>query len=258
MTLDLLWTDVCFLFLFVVVTAFTLNGLRKPPIRRAFSQIFSSAISVSAAVVLLFFIIIAVLDCIHLKAAGSQEAFSVLDKILSPLGTVYEKTYSAPLSLTLYTSETTLKDGKAVQIYPRLSYPPKSLQSAEDVHHFVQKVLESSVLIAVVMVALLWAGVQLFRKCFTTFRTLRPSKAALSGYITLMISLSILIASFWLSRYLHVLGTGKIGQDVLFYAVKSIRTGMIIGTLTTLFMMPLALGFGIAAGYFGGVVDDVI
>lgn len=49
-----------------------------------------------------------------------------------------------------------------------------------------------------------------------------------------------------------------IGQDIFYYAVKSIHTGLIIGTLTTLFMLPLALIFGISAGYFGGFIDDVI
>ena len=34
-------------------------------------------------------------------------------------------------------------------------------------------------------------------------------------------------------------GTDKAGQDVLYLALKSIRTGMIIGTLTTLIVTPL-------------------
>lgn len=54
------------------------------------------------------------------------------------------------------------------------------------------------------------------------------------------------------------MGTGKIGQDIFYYTIKSIRTGLIIGILTTLFMMPLALLLGISAGYFGGWVDDII
>ena len=56
----------------------------------------------------------------------------------------------------------------------------------------------------------------------------------------------------------HVLGTDKVGQDVLYLALKSIRTGLVIGTVTTLVMLPFALFFGIAAGYLRGWVDDVI
>jgi peptide/nickel transport system permease protein len=56
----------------------------------------------------------------------------------------------------------------------------------------------------------------------------------------------------------HVLGTDKVGQDVLYLTLKSIRTALVIGTLTTLVMLPFALVLGIAAGYFGGWIDDAI
>jgi len=56
----------------------------------------------------------------------------------------------------------------------------------------------------------------------------------------------------------HVFGTDKVGQDVLFSTLKSIRTGLVIGTLTTLVMLPFALLLGIMAGYFRGWVDDAI
>ena len=49
-------------------------------------------------------------------------------------------------------------------------------------------------------------------------------------------------------RYYHVLGTDKVGQDVLYQALKSIRTGLVIGTLTTLVMLPFALLLGIIGG----------
>jgi peptide/nickel transport system permease protein len=56
----------------------------------------------------------------------------------------------------------------------------------------------------------------------------------------------------------HVLGTDKVGQDVLYLSLKSVRTGLLIGTLTTLIMLPMAVFLGILAGYVGGWVDDVI
>jgi len=56
----------------------------------------------------------------------------------------------------------------------------------------------------------------------------------------------------------HLLGTDKVGQDVLYLSLKSIRTGLLIGTLTTLVLLPFAIVMGMAAGYFGGWVDDVI
>jgi peptide/nickel transport system permease protein len=56
----------------------------------------------------------------------------------------------------------------------------------------------------------------------------------------------------------HVLGTDRVGNDVLYMGLKGVRTGMIIGAFTTLLVIPFALLFGIVAGYFGGWVDDVI
>jgi peptide/nickel transport system permease protein len=61
-----------------------------------------------------------------------------------------------------------------------------------------------------------------------------------------------------LSGYYHVFGTDKVGEDVFYQAVKSIRTGLVIGTLTTLIMLPMAIIFGILAGFFRGWVDDII
>ena len=50
----------------------------------------------------------------------------------------------------------------------------------------------------------------------------------------------------------HLLGTDRIGQDVFCQACKSIRTGIIIGLLTTILAVPLRLSSGTAAGYYGG------
>jgi hypothetical protein len=37
----------------------------------------------------------------------------------------------------------------------------------------------------------------------------------------------------------HVFGTDKVGQDVLYLTLKSIRTGLVIGTITTWPCCPL-------------------
>jgi peptide/nickel transport system permease protein len=78
------------------------------------------------------------------------------------------------------------------------------------------------------------------------------------GLITFFLCIGLIILSYRLSRHLHVLGTGKIGEDILYYSIKSIRTGLVIGTLTTIFMLPLALILGVSAGYLGGWIDDLV
>jgi peptide/nickel transport system permease protein len=56
----------------------------------------------------------------------------------------------------------------------------------------------------------------------------------------------------------HVLGTDIRGRDVLHLALKGARVALLIGGLTSLIVIPLALFFGISAGYFGGRIDDAV
>jgi peptide/nickel transport system permease protein len=49
-----------------------------------------------------------------------------------------------------------------------------------------------------------------------------------------------------------------VGGDVLYASLKSIRTGVLIGLLTTLVTLPLAIFLGVSAGYFRGWIDDLI
>ncbi len=73
--------------------------------------------------------------------------------------------------------------------------------------------------------------------------------------LTIIITICIICS---LSQNYHVFGTDKVGQDVLYQSLKSIRTGLVIGTLTTLVMLPFAIVMGLMAGYFRGWIDDVI
>lgn len=64
------------------------------------------------------------------------------------------------------------------------------------------------------------------------------------------------VAALW--PWYHVLGTDRTGNDVLYQALKSIRTAVVIGSLSTMATLPLAIALGILAGYFKGWVDDLI
>lgn len=56
----------------------------------------------------------------------------------------------------------------------------------------------------------------------------------------------------------HPLGTDIIGRDVLYLALKGARVALLIGGITSLIAIPLALLFGVGAGYFGGRFDDFV
>jgi peptide/nickel transport system permease protein len=61
-----------------------------------------------------------------------------------------------------------------------------------------------------------------------------------------------------LMGHYHVFGTDRTGNDVLVQALKSVRTAFVIGTLSTLATVPLALVLGVLAGYLKGWVDEVV
>ncbi len=76
------------------------------------------------------------------------------------------------------------------------------------------------------------------------------------GTLTLVIVLAAVIIA--LSREYHVFGTDRTGNDLLYVVLKSIRTALVIGTMSTLVTMPIAVGLGIVAGYLRGWIDEAI
>ncbi len=56
----------------------------------------------------------------------------------------------------------------------------------------------------------------------------------------------------------HWLGTDILGRDVLMQALRGARVALLVGGLTSLIAIPLALLFGVAAGYRGGRIDDAV
>ena len=56
----------------------------------------------------------------------------------------------------------------------------------------------------------------------------------------------------------HWLGTDILGRDVFLQALRGARVALLVGGFTSLIAIPLALLFGVAAGYRGGRVDDVV
>jgi peptide/nickel transport system permease protein len=54
----------------------------------------------------------------------------------------------------------------------------------------------------------------------------------------------------------HILGTDILGRDVVYRALKGVRVALLIGAFTSLVVIPIALLFGVTAGYFGRRIDD--
>lgn len=249
--IDASWTDRLFLSLILVSLLLLFGSLRRSPTRQSFKILLQNPLAVSAGMIFFAFLSIASLDCIHLSSHDDlNEHNTVLDILLAPMGQIYEKTFSAPLSLYAYVKEIQMKDGRQISERTRLRYPPKSLSTSKLRNEFVFSKLKTAALIGGVVILMGWIS--------TYYVPLRFRVSARTAWFTLGLLLFFGCLLYGLSRELHVFGTGKIGQDILYNTLKSIRTGLVIGILTTLFTLPFALLFGVAAGYYGGLVDDVI
>ena len=255
----MLWTDVLIFFLLLASTSIAYYLHDKEHIQRPLNKIARSNVGMVSLVVLLFFLFIGLLDSIHFKSKqdSSNEIISLLDYIATPLREHNEKTYSAPFATSLYSKEMITKNGSMEWAYPRLVHGGKHLANPDK--DLVTDVLLKTGfgfligLILFIAFILLSVGISFVRYGATPkFFTMRPV------LVTLFIIVVLCAVLGYLSLYYHVLGTDKVGEDVFYQAIKSIRTGLVIGTLTTLIMLPLAILFGILAGFFRGWVDDVI
>ena len=56
----------------------------------------------------------------------------------------------------------------------------------------------------------------------------------------------------------HLLGTNNLGEDVLYNALKGVRTAFIIGIVPSVLAAFFAVLLGLFAGYYGGAIDDAI
>jgi peptide/nickel transport system permease protein len=255
----ILWTDgLIFALIFsILALGFALRG--KEHLQRPLHTIANNKVGMVSLVVLVFFVLIGLLDSVHFKQQGAgNEIISALDYWATPLRTHGEKTYSAPFATTLYSKEMmTLADGSTVWGYPRLQFGGQHLADDNDkVADVLQKTAVG-----------FFQGVVSFMALMLVYWLLSKNKLQDEDGVpftfnpvpcTLFILITLSYILIHLSGYYHVLGTDKVGEDVFYQSVKSIRTGLIIGTLTTLIMLPMAIIFGILAGFFRGWVDDVI
>lgn len=277
-----LWTDTFVLALFLAMALYTWRVVKRPALRSAWASVARTPSAMCAAVFLIFFLLVGLLDSIHyrpiLPAAPGQEASapsyapvarSALDDVLKMAGlTEVEKTYSAPLARFQLTKESMLIEGKPVRDFPRLVNAGVGMDTAaehqQDILHLSIKGLAWGLAASLVLAFLLtlWGRKQAMEpgwgaawrywwqgQGLVSWRLVWFSACALMIVLCLVLSLS--------ANY-YVLGTDRTGNDIIWQALKSVRTALVIGTLTTFAMLPPAIILGLAAGYFRGWVDDVI
>jgi peptide/nickel transport system permease protein len=276
----ILWTDALVFLLVGVVLFFILYARRKPHLRAPWRHVMSSRMASASIVILLAYVVIGLLDSLHYRkalenASDSEEVhyavevLSVLDYLVGPLRTRTEKTYSSPFATHLYARETIEQpDGSQTREYPRLAYGGRHLADPEADFHgdILVRVatagLQAALLCSLLLVLLgVWQARRSQSSVGSAIRDIFARRTRVP-LLVILATLGMLALLFFLALNLstvyHVFGTDKVGQDVFYQTLKSIRTGLVIGTLTTLVMLPFAILMGILAGYARGWIDDLI
>jgi peptide/nickel transport system permease protein len=207
---------------------------------------------------------VALLDSLHFRKAldnpdglVTEEIFydnkvtSVFDVITSGMGDRFERTYSAPFALKSFEKKNMKDaDGNSIRDFPALVHAGQHLSDPSERWPDVLSKTLVGLLIGLLLSALVIAPQWLLLRSSPN-----PWHASWATQTVVLCFFSWLI---YVSHYYHVLGTDRGGADVAYQSLKGIRTGVLLGTLSTLVMLPIAVTLGVMAGYFKGWVDDVV
>ncbi len=260
----LLWSDALIFLLVVVLVIFFYRLRRDPQTRERWGDVFSSRLGMVTFTVIMTYVGIALADSVHFRKAlenpeglQTEEVFydnkvtSLLDVMLRGMGERFERTYSAPFALNSFEKEN-MKDanGNAVRDFPPLMHAGQHLgDPSGQFGDIVSKSLQ----------ALLWGLLISALLLAPQWLLLRHSQYP--WHASWVVQVGVICFFTWLvmiSEYYHVLGTDQGGADVAYQSIKGVRTGVLLGTLSTLIMLPIAVTLGVSAGYFKGWVDDVV
>ena len=262
-----LYTDYL-IWILVAFLLFSFYKLRKnEAIVAPWKRLLTKRSAVVSLIVLSFYVMIGLADSIHFrlplvsqtfeKQHYSTQVISVLDLIIGPMSWQKERSYSKPFAKKELMKKTVLQNNQAIRTSVDLKYVNPRASVVADI---------AMGLSWAIFFTLLLTGVCFLKSILVDKKKGITHKIKLSHwfysnwlyFLVLFLVLSVLCILLELCRDYHVFGTDKVGQDVFFQTLKSIRTGLIIGTLTTLIMLPIALACGSAAGYYGGWFDDLV
>jgi len=274
-----LWTDILIYLLLAMVAAGVVYVRKRPHLITPWKSVLKRRRGMISVMVLACYIVIGLSDSVHFRLAlesegnatqthYATEVMSLFDLAAKPLRQQVEKTYSAPFSHQLYVKEMqTADDGTLMYNHPRLKYGASHIEYPEDKLQDIQQTVLKASLLSLLLVFLIYGTHVLVARRRHKSSLLTEAGRIIKGkseyplrtfYLMLFLLILVTANLIALSANYHVFGTDKVGQDVLYQALKSIRTGLVIGTVTTLVMLPLAILLGIAAGYFRGWIDDAI
>ncbi len=273
--LVLLWTDAAMWAMALALLAYVVLVLRRPGLRANWTRVFADPAALAAGVVLLLCLAITLLDSVHYRprlpatsgaetAAYDPRTHSLLDALLVRLVNSREATYSRPLSYVGFTKESVQVGGQLQRVAPRLRFggaqlndPPRQWLSDLAWRGALGLLLGAALACAASLGLLALVARSRGQGIAAAWHADRPIRWRAACWTLLALGLVAGPMALWAGHY-HVFGTDLTGNDVLYQALKSIRTAFVIGTLATVATLPLAVGLGIVAGYLRGWVDEGI
>jgi peptide/nickel transport system permease protein len=277
-----LWTDVVVMLLLLALLVYVWRMRGSANMRQTWHKVFRDPAALCSAVILAVFLSVAAVDSLHYRGAlaaaagsGGQQAQaystrteSLLDALLAGRVAGRETSYSAPMATRALNKDTREIDGQPQRIYPRLLFGGAQLKDdaadyAGDVAARVLAGLVVGALVAALIAALMaWVVARRTQAGYAdAWRLLLRNETDLplrAGLITVLVLCAVFGPVFALAGHYHVFGTDRTGNDVFYQALKSIRTAFVIGSLSTLATLPVAVVLGILAGYIKGWVDEII
>ena len=274
----LLWTDLALWLLAAAGLAYAWRVAGQAHLRANWRRVLRDPVAACAGLVMGLLFLVALADSVHLRRALPAEGagpvaydtrtLSLLDLLLARPLAMREVSYSLPLATHGFNRETVVDaQGRAVRDYPRLQWGGAHLADpardwAGDVALRAALCAAAGLLVAAALLAL--TAAPLAREHGGWRQALADLAADRTDYplraLLLTAGLLLLLAgpAIALMPHYHVFGTDRTGNDVLVQALKSLRTAFVIGALSTLATLPLALLLGVLAGYFKGWVDELI
>ena len=247
MTFIWLWTDFLLWVLFALSMVAVVKIRGNELLRQKWQKVFAQPLALSAFIIFSFYILIGLSDSIHFRLDNNTTTYSILDRALLPALEAEEKTYSTPLNFEQFSKEY-LDNGLRGRVH--LNLVSNEITNASDNTKNLLGISANALLYA----AMIFVVFILILLKFTSINIRRNRSVLVTVFALLFFCVWVVL----LMPNYHILGTDKAGIDVFYKAVKSIRTGMVFGLLTTLLALPPAIILGLMAGYFKGKTDDVI
>lgn len=277
-----LWTDVALWLMVLAVAIYGVHVLRSPNLRSTWYRVATDAPAMCSAVVLSAFAIIGLADSIHYRPVLPPVAGAPADapKAHSPIVrsaleglfanttlTLPETRFSAPLATRQLNKETVMTDQGPKREFKPLVHAgahlanPDAARGADITSRILIGMLcgiAVSMLLLAFIVTVLARRRAGWREAGSDLLANNTGIPLRAMWFTIFAVLMVAGLLGGMASGYHALGTDQTGQDVLWQSLRSIRTALVIGTLTTVAMLPPALILGISAGYFKGRIDDVI